>query len=83
MQERSKLLENQHVLALESNKKIQKLESELEEERQLNYSANKRQDFEIQETRNNTDPIKVDADNQEEKIAFQSSDASKNKNEYK
>ncbi|WP_144505258.1 DUF536 domain-containing protein, partial [Bacillus pumilus] len=41
LQERSKLLENQQVLALESNKKIQRLESELEEERQLNYSANK------------------------------------------
>ena len=38
LQERSKLLENQQVLALESNKKIQKLESQLEEERQLNYS---------------------------------------------
>ena len=38
LQERSKLLENQQVLALESNKKIQKLENQLEEERQLNYS---------------------------------------------
>ena len=38
LQERSKLLENQQVLALESNKKIQKLESQLEEERQLNNS---------------------------------------------
>ena len=45
LQERSKLLENQQVLTLESNKKIQRLESELEEERQLNYSANKRQDI--------------------------------------
>lgn len=34
----NRLLENQQVLALESNKKIQKLESQLEEERQLNYS---------------------------------------------
>lgn len=40
LQERSKLLENQQILALESNKKIQRLESELEEERQLNYSSN-------------------------------------------
>ncbi|WP_426704487.1 DUF536 domain-containing protein [Staphylococcus shinii] len=34
----NRLLENQQVLALESNKKIQKLENQLEEERQLNYS---------------------------------------------
>lgn len=34
----NKLLENQQILALESNKKIQKLENQLEEERQLNYS---------------------------------------------
>lgn len=34
----NKLLENQQILTLESNKKIQKLEKELEEERQLNYS---------------------------------------------
>ena len=83
LQERSKLLENQQVLTLESNKKIQRLESELEEERQLNYSANKRHDFEVQETRDNTDSIKIDSDNQEEKIVSQSSDASKDKNEYK
>ncbi|WP_165380019.1 DUF536 domain-containing protein [Staphylococcus condimenti] len=38
LQERSKLLENQQILALESNKKIQKLENQLEEERHLNYS---------------------------------------------
>ncbi|CAC6293260.1 replication-associated protein [Staphylococcus aureus] len=83
LQERSKLLENQQILTLESNKKIQRLESELEEERQLNYSANKRQDFEVQETRDNTDSIKIDSDNQEEKIVSQFSDASKDKNEYK
>ena len=35
LQERSKLLENQQILALESNKNS-KLESQLEEERQLN-----------------------------------------------
>ncbi|MGF0107485.1 DUF536 domain-containing protein [Staphylococcus hominis] len=54
LQERSKLLENQQVLALESNKKIQKLESQLEEERQLNYSfdtvTNNRQNINPQET---------------------------------
>ena len=37
----NKLLENQQILALESNKKIQKLENQLEEERQLNYSFEK------------------------------------------
>ena len=53
LQERSKLLENQQVLALESNKKIQKLENQLEEERQLNYSfdtaTNDRQSINPQE----------------------------------
>ena len=34
------MLENQQILALESNKKIQKLENQLEEERQLKYSFN-------------------------------------------
>ncbi|HDM1020585.1 TPA: DUF536 domain-containing protein, partial [Staphylococcus aureus] len=47
LQERSKLLENQQVLALESNKKIQKLENQLEKEKHLNYpfdtSTNTRQ----------------------------------------
>lgn len=32
LQERSKLLENQQILALESNKKIQKSENQLEKE---------------------------------------------------
>ncbi|WP_413475853.1 DUF536 domain-containing protein [Staphylococcus equorum] len=54
LQERSKLLENQQVLALESNKKIQKLENQLEEERQLNYSfdtsVNDRQNVNVQES---------------------------------
>ena len=49
----NKLLENQQILALESNKKIQKLESQLEEERQLNYSfdtaTNNRQNINPQE----------------------------------
>lgn len=49
----NRLLENQQVLALESNKKIQKLESQLEEERQLNYSfdtaTNNRQNIKPQE----------------------------------
>ena len=50
----NRLLENQQVLALESNKKLQKLESQLEEERQLNYSfdtvTNNRQNINPQET---------------------------------
>ena len=49
----NRLLENQQVLALESNKKIQKLESQLEKERQLNYSfdtaTNNRQNINSQE----------------------------------
>ena len=49
----NRLLENQQILALESNKKIQKLESQLEEERQLNYSfdtaTNNRQNIDPQE----------------------------------
>lgn len=53
LQERSKLLENQQVLALESNKKIKKLEDQLKEERQLNYSfdtsSNDRQNVNAQE----------------------------------
>ena len=55
LQERSKLLENQQVLALESNQKIQKLENQLEEERQLNYSfdqsTNDRQNVNTQEAK--------------------------------
>ena len=49
----NRLLENQQILALESNKKIQKLEHQLEEERQLNYSfdtsSNDRQNVNSQE----------------------------------
>lgn len=49
----NKLLENQQILALESSKKIQKLENQLEEERQLNYSfdtsVNDRQNVNSQE----------------------------------
>lgn len=49
----NRLLENQQILALESNKKIQKLENQLEEERQLNYSfdtaTNNRQNINSQE----------------------------------
>ena len=55
LQDRSKLLENQQILALESNKKIQKLENQLEEERQLNYSfypsTNDRENVNAQEAK--------------------------------
>ena len=83
LQERSKLLENQQILALESNKKIQRLESELEEERQLNYSANKRQDIEVQETMENMDSINNDSDSQKEKMVSHFRDESKDKHEDK
>lgn len=46
------MLENQQILALESNKKIQKLENQLEEEKQLNYffdtSSNDKQNVNVQ-----------------------------------
>ena len=46
-------MENQQILALESNKRIQKLENQLEEERQLKYSfditTNDRQNVNPQE----------------------------------
>ncbi|MEB7823334.1 DUF536 domain-containing protein [Staphylococcus xylosus] len=49
----NKLLENQQILALESNKKIQKLEHQLEEERQIKYTfdttINDRQNNNVQE----------------------------------
>lgn len=49
----NRLLENQQVLALESNQKIKKLEDQLEEERQLNYSfdtsTNNRKNVNVQE----------------------------------
>jgi hypothetical protein len=83
LQERSKLLENQQVLALESKKKIQRLESELEEERQLNYSANKRQDIEVQETMENMDSINNDSDSQKKKMVSHFRDESKDKHEDK
>ncbi|SUM43798.1 putative replication-associated protein [Staphylococcus intermedius NCTC 11048] len=76
-------MENQQILALESNRKIQRLESELEEERQLNYSANKRKNTEIQETKHNTDSINIYPDNQEEKIVSHFNDVIKSKNENK
>lgn len=71
LQERSKLLENQQVLALESNKKIQKLENQLEEERHLNYSfdtsSNDRQNVDAQEGTYTTEPVNINQHQEEEK----------------
>lgn len=70
LQERSKLLENQQVLALESNKKIQKLENQLEEERQLNYSfdtsTNDRKNVDAQEATYTTDSVNINQHQEEE-----------------
>lgn len=71
MQERSKLLENQQVLALESNKKIQKLENQLEKEKHLNYpfdtSTNARQNVDAQEKTYTTSPVNINRDQEETK----------------
>lgn len=77
LQERSKLLENQQILALESNKKIQKLENQLEEERHLNYpfdtSNNDRKNVDAQETTDTTDSVNI---NQEQESEMQYEDIS-------
>jgi hypothetical protein len=73
LQERSKLLENQQVLALESNKKIQKLENQLEKkEKHLNYpfdtSTNARQNVDAQEKKTyTTSPVNINRDQEETK----------------
>ncbi|MGI8173205.1 DUF536 domain-containing protein [Staphylococcus aureus] len=71
LQERSKLLENQQVLALESNKKIQKLENQLEKEKHLNYpfdtSTNARQNVDAQEKTYTTSPVNINLDQEETK----------------
>ncbi|HDF6545023.1 TPA: DUF536 domain-containing protein [Staphylococcus aureus] len=71
LQERSKLLENQQVLALESNKKIQKLENQLEKEKYLNYpfdtSTNARQNVDAQEKTYTTSPVNINRDQEETK----------------
>ncbi|QJR33977.1 MULTISPECIES: DUF536 domain-containing protein [Staphylococcus] len=70
LQERSKLLENQQILALESNKKIQKLENQLEEERHLNYpldtSNNDRKNVDVQETTDTTNSVNINQDQESE-----------------
>lgn len=71
LQDRSKLLENQQVLALESNKKIQKLENQLEKEKHLNYpfdtSTNARQNVDAQEKTYTTSPVNINRDQEETK----------------
>lgn len=86
LQERSKLLENQQVLALESNKKIQKLENQLEEERQLNYSfdtsTNERQSVDEQETTYTMDSVNMNQYQEKAKEAkIQYSDIPESKND--
>ena len=69
----NRLLENQQVLALESNKKIQKLENQLEEEIHLNYSfdtsTNDRQNVDAQEATYATDPVNINQHQEETKEA--------------
>ncbi|ASE57737.1 MULTISPECIES: DUF536 domain-containing protein [Staphylococcus] len=66
----NRLLENQQILALESNKKIQKLENQLEEERQLNYSfdtsVNDRQNVNSQEATFTEEPKDIDQEQENE-----------------
>ena len=84
LQKRSKLFENKQFLALESNKKIQKLENQLEEERQLNYSfdtsTNDRQNVDAQEATYTTDSVNINKHQEEEKEAdIQHKDISESK----
>ena len=82
----NRLLENQQVLALESNKKIQKLENQLEEERQLNYSfdtsTNERQSVDEQETTYTMDSVNMNQYQEKAKEAkIQYSDIPESKND--
>lgn len=82
----NRLLENQQVLALESNKKIQKLENQLEEERQLNYSfdtsTNDRQSVDEQQTTYTMDSVNMDQYQEKAKEAkIQYSDIPESKND--
>ncbi|MGW7969736.1 DUF536 domain-containing protein [Staphylococcus equorum] len=82
----NRLLENQQVLALESNKKIQKLENQLEEERQLNYSfdtsTNDRQSVDEQETTYTMDSVNMNQYQEKAKEAkIQYSDIPESKND--
>lgn len=82
----NRLLENQQILALESNKKIRKLENQLEEERQLNYSfdtsTNDRKNVDAQEATYTTDPVNINQHNEEEnKTEVQHEDISENQSD--
>ncbi|HDF5276860.1 TPA: DUF536 domain-containing protein [Staphylococcus aureus] len=85
LQERSKLLENQQVLALESNKKIQKLENQLEEERQLNYSfdkvTNDRENINAQEADFTEEPKNTNQQQEENQTTNYSVISGENKDE--
>ena len=76
----NRLLENQQILALESNKKIQKLENQLEEERQLNYSfdkaTNDRQNINAQEANFTEEPKSTNQQQEENQAADNSTDYS-------
>jgi len=82
----NRLLENQQVLTLKSNKKIQKLENQLEEERQLNYSfdtsTNDRQSVDEQETTYTMDSVNMNQYQEKAKEAkIQYSDIPESKND--
>ncbi len=85
LQERSKLLENQQVLSLESNKKIQKLENQLEEERQLNYSfdkvTNDRENINAQEADFTEEPKNTNQQQEENQTTDYSVISGENKDE--
>ncbi|WP_204176133.1 DUF536 domain-containing protein [Mammaliicoccus sciuri] len=85
LQERSKLLENQQILALESNKKIQKLENQLEEERQLNYSfdkvTNDRENINAQEADFTEEPKNTNQQQEENQTTDYSVISGENKDE--
>ncbi len=79
----NRLLENQQILALESNKKIQKLENQLEEERQLNYSfdtpVNDRQNVNVQEETFTGEPEDTEQQEWEQPTEVQHRDISEEK----
>lgn len=82
----NRLLENQQVLALESNKKIQKLENQLEEERQLNYSfdtsTSDRKNVDAQEATYTTDSVNINQHQEEEnKTEVRHKDISENQSD--
>lgn len=79
------MLENQQILALESNKKIQKLENQLEEERQLNYSfdkvTNDRKNINAQEADFTVEPKNTNQQQEENQTTDYSVISGENKDE--